>query len=63
MATRYILSDYVEHALAEAVYDGLQDGTFSGLIPACLGVVAFGTTLRECEEDLRSHWKTGSCLA
>lgn len=54
MASRYVLSDYVAAALAEAVYDKLEDGTFSGHIPACPGVVAFGTSLRECEEELRS---------
>jgi predicted RNase H-like HicB family nuclease len=40
--------------LARAVYDKLEDGTFAGRIPPCVGVVAFGATLRECEEDLRS---------
>jgi len=50
----YILSEYIEKAMAEAAYDKLEDGTFAGRIPACKGVVAFGTTLRECEEELRS---------
>ena len=54
MATKYILSGYVEQALADAVYDKLEDGTFSGRIPSCKGVVAFGTTLRQCENELRS---------
>jgi predicted RNase H-like HicB family nuclease len=54
VASRYVLSDYVAAALAEAAYDKLEDGTFSGHIPACPGVVAFGTSLRECEEELRS---------
>lgn len=51
---RYILSEYVEQAIAQAVYDKLEDGTFAGRIPACKGVVALGTTLRECEDELRS---------
>ena len=51
---RYVLSDYVAAALAEAVYDKLEDGTFPGHIPASQGVVAFGTSLRECEDELRS---------
>jgi len=38
----------------QAVYDKLEDGTFASRIPACKGVVAFGATLRECEEELRS---------
>jgi predicted RNase H-like HicB family nuclease len=54
MAVRFILTGYVEQAMAYAVYDKLEDGTFSGRIPPCKGVVAFGTTLRECEDELRS---------
>lgn len=50
----YILSDYLERALALAEYDKLEDGSFSGRIPDCKGVIAFGTTLRECETGLRS---------
>jgi len=49
-----ILSDYVEQAMAQAVYDKLEDVTFTGRIPPCKGVIAFGTTLRECEDELRS---------
>jgi len=54
MAIRYILSEYVDQAMAQAVYDKLEDGTFAGRIPSCKGVVAFGATLRECEDELRS---------
>ncbi len=54
MTTRYILSEYVEQAMAEAVYDKLEDGTFAGHIPSCKGVVAFSATLRECENELHS---------
>lgn len=55
MATaKFILSEYVELALAEAVYYKLEDGSFSGRIPSCKGVLAFGGTLRECEEELHS---------
>lgn len=54
MAIRYILSEYVDRAMAQAVYDKLEDGTFAGRIPSCKGVVAFGATLRECEDELRS---------
>ena len=54
MTVRFILSDYVDKAIAQAVYDKLEDGTFAGRIPVCKGVVAFGVTLRECEEELRS---------
>ena len=54
MAVRYVLSEYVERAMAQAVFDKLEDGTFAGRIPACKGVLAFGPTLRECEEELHS---------
>jgi len=49
-----ILTGYVECALSHAEYDKLQDGTFSGRIPLCRGVIAFGGTLRECESELQS---------
>ena len=54
MVRRYVLSEYLDQALAQAAYDKLEDGTFSGRIPSCKGVVAFGDTLRECEDELRS---------
>jgi hypothetical protein len=54
MARQYILSGYLRQAMAEAVYDKLEDGSFAGRIPQCKGVIAFGVTLRECEEELRS---------
>ncbi|MBI2466649.1 MAG: type II toxin-antitoxin system HicB family antitoxin, partial [Candidatus Rokubacteria bacterium] len=40
--------------MAEAAYDKLDDGTFAGRIPSCQGVIAFGATLRECADTLRS---------
>lgn len=54
MVRVYILSEYVDQAMAEALYDKLEDGSFVGRIPSCKGVVAFGGTLRECQEELRS---------
>ena len=54
MSKRYILSEYVQRAMEEAVYDKLGDGTLAARIPACPGVVAFAQTLRECEDELRS---------
>ncbi len=54
MATQGILSAYIEQALAQAQYDKLEDGTFAGRISICKGVVAFGSTLVECEDQLRS---------
>jgi predicted RNase H-like HicB family nuclease len=54
MAIKFILSDYIALAMAQAAYDKLEDGTFAGRIPACPGVIAFADTLRLCEEELRS---------
>ncbi len=54
MTVIFILSDYVDKAISQAVYDKLEDSTFVGKIPACKGVIAFGETLRECEDELRS---------
>ena len=51
---KFILTGYIEHALSQAEYDKLEDGTFSGRIPSCKGVIAFAKTLRECEDELRS---------
>ena len=49
-----VLSEYLNQTMAQAVYDKLEDGTFAGRIPSCKGVVAFGPTLRQCEDELRS---------
>ena len=54
MDTRYILSDYIERAMAQAEYDKLEDNSFAGRIAACKGVLAFGSTLKECEDELHS---------
>jgi len=50
----YILSEYINRAMAQAVYTKLDDSKFVGTIPSCEGVIAFGKTLEECEEELRS---------
>ena len=54
MTGQYVLSDYINRALTQAEYDKLEDGTFFGRIPPCKGIVAFGTTLRQCEAELHS---------
>ena len=54
MRAQFVLTDYVERALSQAIYDKLEDGTFAGRIPTCAGVVAFGETLSECQHTLRS---------
>ena len=52
--SRFVLTDYIEQAMSFALYDKLEDGTFVGKIPSFQGVIAFGSTLRQCEEELRS---------
>ena len=51
---RYIFTGYIESALSHAEYDKLDDHRFSGRIPFCKGVIAFGKTLKECEDELQS---------
>ena len=51
---RYVLSKYIEYAMSGALYDKLEDGTFSGSVPHCKGVVAFGDSLTLCEDELHS---------
>ena len=49
-----MLIEYINKAMSKAVYDKLEDGSFSGKIPQCPGVVAFGETLYQCQQELRS---------
>ena len=49
-----MLIDYIDKALSKAEYDKLDDGSFSGRIPECPGVIAFGKTLFECQKELES---------
>ncbi|MFN2359400.1 MAG: type II toxin-antitoxin system HicB family antitoxin [Desulfotignum sp.] len=44
----------INKAMSKAVYDKLEDGSFSGKIPQCPGVVAFGETLYQCRQGLLS---------
>jgi predicted RNase H-like HicB family nuclease len=45
---------YLEAALDKASYEELEDGTFSGRIALCPGVIAFAKTKRGCQIELRS---------
>lgn len=49
-----MLIEYINKAMSKAVYDKLEDGSFSGKIPQCPGVVAFGETLYQCRQGLLS---------
>lgn len=50
----FILTNYIESALAAAVYDKLEDNSFAGKIPECKGVLSSANSLKECEEELHS---------
>lgn len=52
-----VLTDYIDHAMAGAVYDKLDDGGFAGRLPACRGVVAFNANLTGCQTLLRSTFE------
>ena len=54
MDGRFILADYVDQALALAVYEKFEDGTFAGRIPLCKGVFASAANLGECQDELRA---------
>jgi predicted RNase H-like HicB family nuclease len=49
-----MLTEYIRKAIGEAVYEKLEDGTYSGEIPECPGTIAFGQTLQECQTALES---------
>ena len=49
-----MLLEYINKAMSRALYDKLEDGSFSGKIPECPGVVAFGETLYQCQQEVRS---------
>jgi len=49
-----MLTEYIDKAMSKAVYDKLDDESFSGKISECSGVVAFGETLFQCQKELKS---------
>jgi len=49
-----MLIEYINKAMSKATYDKLEDGSFSGKILQCPGVVAFGETLYQCRQELIS---------
>jgi len=49
-----MLIEYISKAMTKSVYEKLEEGTYSGRIPQCHGVIAFGETLYQCQEELRS---------
>ena len=49
-----MIRDYIDSALKCAVYDKLDDNSFSGEIPKCPGTIAFGDTLEERRQELEA---------
>lgn len=54
MEYKFVLTDYIEQAMALAVYEEFEGGTFGATIPPCRGVTALGKTNAECREELQS---------
>ena len=52
-----ILTDYIDHAMARAVYDKLDETGYAGRVPECRGVVAFDVNLTGCQALLRSTFE------
>jgi predicted RNase H-like HicB family nuclease len=49
-----MLTEYLDKAMGKAVYDKLEDGTYCGRIPDCVGTIAFAETLYKCQNELKS---------
>ena len=54
MVVRLVLSDYIAEATRLASFRQLEDGSFAGRVEPCPGLLAFGETLEECQQELRS---------
>jgi predicted RNase H-like HicB family nuclease len=51
---RFILTDYVDAAMARARYESLDEHQYGGRIEGCPGVIAWAATPEECASELRS---------
>ena len=49
-----MLIEYINKAMSKAVYEKLEDGTYCGKIRDCSGTIAFGNTLYDCQNELKS---------
>ena len=49
-----MLIEYINKAMSKAVYEKLEDSSYTGRIPQAPGVIAFGETLYRCQEELKS---------
>lgn len=48
-----MLTQYIDAAMRQAVYELLEDDTFYGEIPPCQGVITNAATEEECREMLQ----------
>jgi predicted RNase H-like HicB family nuclease len=51
---KFPLTAYIEAAMELAHYDKLEDGSFAGEIFKLPGVIAFASSLSQCQQELRS---------
>jgi predicted RNase H-like HicB family nuclease len=49
-----MLTQYIDKAMSRVVYEQLEDKTYCGRIPECPGTIAFGNTLYQCQNELKS---------
>jgi predicted RNase H-like HicB family nuclease len=49
-----MLIEYINKAMSKTIYEKLEDGTYSGKIPQTPGLIEFGETLYQCQEELKS---------
>jgi predicted RNase H-like HicB family nuclease len=49
-----MLTQYIDKAMSRAVYEQLEGKTYCGRIPECPGTIAFGNTLYQCQNELKS---------
>jgi predicted RNase H-like HicB family nuclease len=47
-----VISRYVDRALRAAHYSPLEDGGFCATVPALRGVIATGSTVEKCRDEL-----------
>ncbi len=48
----YMIRRYLDEALRRADYEKLEDGTYAAEVPGLQGVLATGTTLEKCRDEL-----------
>lgn len=63
MKAKYILTDYVEQAMASAEYDKLEDGTFAGRIPPARASSPLAQPCGNVKKNYALCLKTGSSSA